>query len=188
MPRPTIFNRTPRYAAATATRSEESLKRVRTLTGCAPERLVFHNVDLCDPAALRKVLETCPGFHSCIHFAGLKVRVLLWNGERERAVECEGETRGWGRVQTQDRGVTPAQVCVSARTACVGVGRQTLAGGLASLFGVPCGQQAEDSTELQRINHPKRNTHTHETHAAARKPPTYCTPPSCPSPFFLFVF
>lgn len=54
--------------------SEESLKRVRVLTGCAPERLVFHNVDLCDAAALSKVLETCPQFHSCIHFAGLKVR------------------------------------------------------------------------------------------------------------------
>eukprot|EP00904_Undaria_pinnatifida_P006278 jgi/Undpi1/2780/HiC_scaffold_14.g06157.m1 len=52
--------------------SEESLTRVRALTGCAPERLVFHNVDLCDAAALSKVLETCPTFHSCIHFAGLK--------------------------------------------------------------------------------------------------------------------
>eukprot|EP00752_Nemacystus_decipiens_P015653 g13969.t1 len=52
--------------------SEESLKRVRTLTGCAPKRLVFHNVDLCDAAALRKVLKTCPEFYSCIHFAGLK--------------------------------------------------------------------------------------------------------------------
>ncbi|CAN0138604.1 unnamed protein product [Ectocarpus sp. 6 AP-2014] len=52
--------------------SEESLRRVRVLTGCAPERLVFHNVDLCDAAALGKVLEACPQFHSCIHFAGLK--------------------------------------------------------------------------------------------------------------------
>ncbi|CAN0592536.1 unnamed protein product, partial [Laminaria digitata] len=52
--------------------SEESLKRVRTLTGCAPERLVFHKVDLCDAAALRVVLDACPQFHSCIHFAGLK--------------------------------------------------------------------------------------------------------------------
>lgn len=53
--------------------SEESLRRVRALTGCAPERLVFHKIDLCDAAALSKMLETCPDFHSCIHFAGLKV-------------------------------------------------------------------------------------------------------------------
>lgn len=58
------------------THSEESLRRVRVLTGCAPEQLVFHNVDLCDAAALSKVLEVCPQFDSCIHFAGLKV----WGG------------------------------------------------------------------------------------------------------------
>ncbi len=53
--------------------SEESLRRVRALTGCAPERLVFHQIDLCDAAALNKMLETCPDFYACIHFAGLKV-------------------------------------------------------------------------------------------------------------------
>ena len=37
--------------------SEESLKRVRALTGCAQERLVFHKVDICDAVALRAVLE-----------------------------------------------------------------------------------------------------------------------------------
>lgn len=53
--------------------SEESLRRVRALTGCPSEQLVFHQIDLCDGPALRKFLETCPPFHSCIHFAGLKV-------------------------------------------------------------------------------------------------------------------
>jgi UDP-glucose 4-epimerase len=37
------------------------------------ERLVFHNVDICDRDALKKVFETSPKFHACIHFAGLKV-------------------------------------------------------------------------------------------------------------------
>ena len=38
------------------------------------ERIVFHEVDLCDEVALRKVFETSPKFQGCIHFAGLKVR------------------------------------------------------------------------------------------------------------------
>ena len=37
------------------------------------ERLVFHNVDLCDRNALKRVFETSPTFSACIHFAGLKV-------------------------------------------------------------------------------------------------------------------
>eukprot|EP00534_Pseudo-nitzschia_fraudulenta_P002652 CAMPEP_0201122808 /NCGR_PEP_ID=MMETSP0850-20130426/6350_1 /ASSEMBLY_ACC=CAM_ASM_000622 /TAXON_ID=183588 /ORGANISM="Pseudo-nitzschia fraudulenta, Strain WWA7" /LENGTH=347 /DNA_ID=CAMNT_0047389577 /DNA_START=69 /DNA_END=1109 /DNA_ORIENTATION=- len=36
------------------------------------ERLVFHNVDLCDRNALKRVFETSPTFSACIHFAGLK--------------------------------------------------------------------------------------------------------------------
>lgn len=36
------------------------------------QRLVFHEVDLCDKDALRKVFETSPQFSACIHFAGLK--------------------------------------------------------------------------------------------------------------------
>lgn len=55
--------------------SEESLRRVRKLTGCPPEQLVFHEVDLCDALALRKMLEASPAFYACIHFAGLKVGV-----------------------------------------------------------------------------------------------------------------
>jgi FlaA1/EpsC-like NDP-sugar epimerase len=41
------------------------------------ERLVFHNVDMCDKDAFRKVFEASPQFDACIHFAGLKVRMLL---------------------------------------------------------------------------------------------------------------
>ena len=36
------------------------------------ERLVFHNVDVCNADALRKVFEQHSKFHSVIHFAGLK--------------------------------------------------------------------------------------------------------------------
>ncbi len=52
--------------------NEESLRRVREITGCDPSRLVFHKVDLCDEAALRAVFESSPKFSACIHFAGLK--------------------------------------------------------------------------------------------------------------------
>ncbi len=37
------------------------------------ERLVFHEVDMCDKDAFRKVFESSPQFDACIHFAGLKV-------------------------------------------------------------------------------------------------------------------
>lgn len=37
------------------------------------ERLIFHDVDLCDRDALKRVFETSPKFRTCIHFAGLKV-------------------------------------------------------------------------------------------------------------------
>jgi UDP-glucose 4-epimerase len=41
------------------------------------ERLVFHEVDIRDEAALRKVFESSPTFQACIHFAGLKVRIPI---------------------------------------------------------------------------------------------------------------
>lgn len=52
--------------------SEESLQRVRELTGCAESRLKFRNCDLRDQAGLEKVLDEFPQIDSCIHFAGLK--------------------------------------------------------------------------------------------------------------------
>ncbi|CAM9414104.1 unnamed protein product, partial [Choristocarpus tenellus] len=51
---------------------EESIARVRKLTKCEPERIIFHKVNLCDAAALNAVLDKCPQFFACIHFAGLK--------------------------------------------------------------------------------------------------------------------
>ena len=42
------------------------------------QRLVFHEVDLCDKESLRRVFESSPKFQACIHFAGLKVG--RWNG------------------------------------------------------------------------------------------------------------
>lgn len=38
------------------------------------ERMVFHQVDICDETALRKIFVDSPKFSACIHFAGLKVR------------------------------------------------------------------------------------------------------------------
>jgi len=53
-----------------------SLDRVAEICNLSEDerkkRLVFHEVDLCDEAALRKVFEESPKFASCIHFAGLK--------------------------------------------------------------------------------------------------------------------
>ena len=60
--------------------SRVSLDRVAEITGLKDKpdelrsRLVFHEVDLCDKDAMRKVFEQSPKFDSCIHFAGLKVR------------------------------------------------------------------------------------------------------------------
>jgi nucleoside-diphosphate-sugar epimerase len=55
-----------------------SLDRVATIVGLTAEeravRLVFHQVDICNEAELRKVFEQSPQFASAIHFAGLKVR------------------------------------------------------------------------------------------------------------------
>lgn len=56
--------------------SMTSLDRVTELAKLDAEarkqRLVFHDVDLCDRDALQKVFETSPKFQACIHFAGLK--------------------------------------------------------------------------------------------------------------------
>ena len=58
--------------------SPVSLDRVQKIVGLDDEqrkkRLVYHKVDICDEAALRKVFESSPTFEACIHFAGLKVR------------------------------------------------------------------------------------------------------------------
>jgi len=56
--------------------SSKSLDRVATICDLSEEeknkRLVFHNVDICDEDAMRKVFESSPKFEACIHFAGLK--------------------------------------------------------------------------------------------------------------------
>jgi nucleoside-diphosphate-sugar epimerase len=61
--------------------SEVSLDRVARIANlddvARMERLVFHQVDLCDKDALKKVFESSPKFSSCIHFAGLKVRTVF---------------------------------------------------------------------------------------------------------------
>lgn len=60
-----------------ANSSKVSLDRVTEIAKLDDEarkkRLIFHQVDLCDKEALRKVFETSPKFQACIHFAGLKV-------------------------------------------------------------------------------------------------------------------
>lgn len=52
--------------------STVGLDRVIELTGCSPERVKFHKVDMVDAAALEEVFKVSPKFHACIHFAGLK--------------------------------------------------------------------------------------------------------------------
>ena len=55
-----------------------SLDRVAELAGldeiARKERLVYHNVDMCDRDALKNIFESSPTFSACIHFAGLKVK------------------------------------------------------------------------------------------------------------------
>ena len=57
--------------------SMTSLDRVAELANLdeadRKERLVFHEADLCDRDALKRIFETSPTFYACIHFAGLKV-------------------------------------------------------------------------------------------------------------------
>lgn len=50
----------------------EGLKRVVEITGCDPERIKFHHVDLTNAAELETVFQNSPRFKACIHFAGLK--------------------------------------------------------------------------------------------------------------------
>lgn len=52
--------------------NSEALNRVRRITGCPEEQIVFHNVDMCDKAALEAVFQSSPAFSACIHFAALK--------------------------------------------------------------------------------------------------------------------
>lgn len=57
--------------------SSVALDRVAEIAGLDDEarkdRLVFHQVDICDKNALRKVFESSPTFQACIHLASLKV-------------------------------------------------------------------------------------------------------------------
>jgi len=57
--------------------SAVSLDRVAEIVGLTEsdrkERLIFHQVNICDEKELRKVFENSPTFHAAIHFAGLKV-------------------------------------------------------------------------------------------------------------------
>jgi len=50
---------------------EESLNRVRELSGCKPSDLLFRKVDLLDRPLLSRVFEEFD-FEACVHFAGLK--------------------------------------------------------------------------------------------------------------------
>lgn len=49
--------------------SPEGLRRVEELAG---EKIEFHEVDLLNMDAVRKVFMSCPDIHAVIHFAGLK--------------------------------------------------------------------------------------------------------------------
>jgi len=49
----------------------ESLRRVGELTG-KPDQIAFHNVDVCDPAALARVAALGIKWNACIHFAAHK--------------------------------------------------------------------------------------------------------------------
>lgn len=52
---------------------DESLNRVRNITGCGNDQLVFIRCDLCNRPELEKVFIATDGvFDACIHFAGLK--------------------------------------------------------------------------------------------------------------------
>eukprot|EP00566_Odontella_aurita_P011414 CAMPEP_0113534494 /NCGR_PEP_ID=MMETSP0015_2-20120614/5188_1 /TAXON_ID=2838 /ORGANISM="Odontella" /LENGTH=386 /DNA_ID=CAMNT_0000433657 /DNA_START=32 /DNA_END=1192 /DNA_ORIENTATION=+ /assembly_acc=CAM_ASM_000160 len=51
---------------------EESLERVKELTGCDPDRIHFRNCDVRDKRGLCAVLDEFPDVSSCVHFAGLK--------------------------------------------------------------------------------------------------------------------
>eukprot|EP00607_Mallomonas_marina_P005104 CAMPEP_0182427364 /NCGR_PEP_ID=MMETSP1167-20130531/17114_1 /TAXON_ID=2988 /ORGANISM="Mallomonas Sp, Strain CCMP3275" /LENGTH=356 /DNA_ID=CAMNT_0024609549 /DNA_START=131 /DNA_END=1198 /DNA_ORIENTATION=+ len=53
--------------------NEESLKRVKQITGCDDTRLKFHNIDLLNISQFETVFQQMKKpFTACIHFAGLK--------------------------------------------------------------------------------------------------------------------
>lgn len=52
--------------------SPVGLERVVEITGCSPDRITFHKVDLLDIPSLESVFQNSPRFTACIHFAGLK--------------------------------------------------------------------------------------------------------------------
>jgi UDP-glucose 4-epimerase len=54
-----------------------ALEKVKEICGLPSDtkRIVFHKVDLCNQGDLRQIFEVSPKFDSCIHFAGLKVRI-----------------------------------------------------------------------------------------------------------------
>lgn len=62
--------------------SPKSLDRVCEIVGLneeqRKERLVVHEVDLCNESDIRKVFQESPTFTSCIHFAGLKVSISFY--------------------------------------------------------------------------------------------------------------
>ena len=53
--------------------SEESVRRVREITGCSQDRIRFFRVDICNAVEMEAVFAASPTFVACIHFAGLKV-------------------------------------------------------------------------------------------------------------------
>ena len=68
--------------------SSKSLDAVCQIVGLTAEqrkeRLVYHNVDICHEAPMRKIFEGSPTFAACIHFAGLKVgRQCVDSGRRK---------------------------------------------------------------------------------------------------------
>ena len=60
--------------------SKVSLDRVAQIVNLSEEerekRLIFYKVDMTDEKAVRQVFENAPTFAACVHFAGLKVRVI----------------------------------------------------------------------------------------------------------------
>lgn len=78
--------------------SSVSLDRVAELAKLDEEarkkRVVFHEVDVCDKEALRKVFETSPTFQACIHFAGLKVS-FAFRSDHVRSVSIGEGERSW---------------------------------------------------------------------------------------------
>ena len=83
--------------------SAASLDRVAKITNLTEEsqkeRIVLHNVDICDGTKMREVFEQSPKFTSCIHFAGLKVSVIVHSVSERLVLElwCPIPSPGVGR-------------------------------------------------------------------------------------------